>query len=531
MLGVDALQNLALPLGIAFFGAVMGGGSGQPILRAVLFGVLGACLAAAAGLAGWLTTRWSVGPETIRLRTGLLSRKEVDIPLGRVQAIDTVHGPVQRLFGVRGVHVQTAGGSKQGEITLQAVGAADVELLRAAIRARRSDAPAALAEAAPLAERRLTRRRLLLAALTAGQLGVILPVLAVVPQVAEEMWSGQGIEQAGREGMRFVPESAPEWILALLGLLLLAWLLSIAGAVFAFAGFTIARDEDRLRLRRGLLSQREATVPVARVQAVRVIEGLLRRPFGLVTVRAEVAGYAKEAAAAQTLFPLLRREEVEPFLAEVLPELADDIDGLAGAPRRAQRRYMLPLTAFWLAAGAAACLLVPAAAPWPLLAALPAAALGSARFRAAGWRVRDGRVAVRFRRLARVDRARPDRPAAGARHAPDAAPAPRAARRPRRADRRRHPRPRPAPRGRRRGRGLRRAAPRRARVGARVTGRREVPPRANVNGASRGDPVAAAFRRSRRASRDGTRETHRMRAFRSTLPRAHPRVLRNARAA
>ena len=74
----------------------------------------------------------------------MLSRKEVDVPLGRVQALDIVHGPIQRLFGVRGVHVQTAGGGKQGEITLPAVGADDVELAprraappRAATRPRR----------------------------------------------------------------------------------------------------------------------------------------------------------------------------------------------------------------------------------------------------------------------------------------------------------------------------------------------------------------------------------------------------------
>ena len=132
MLGVGSLQNLALPLGIAFLG-VMGGGGGEPLTRAILLGLFGALVAAAAGLAGWLTTSWSVGTETIRLRTGLVSRKEVDVPLGRVQALDIVHGPLQRLFGVRGVHVQTAGGGKAGEITLPAVGPADVELLRDAI--------------------------------------------------------------------------------------------------------------------------------------------------------------------------------------------------------------------------------------------------------------------------------------------------------------------------------------------------------------------------------------------------------------
>ena len=55
-----------------------------------------------------------------------------------------------------------------------------------------------------------------------------------------------------------------------------------------------------------------------------------------------------------------------------------------------------------LALGAAAALLVPGAGPWPLLAVAAAAGLGWSRYRAAGWRLRDGRLAVRSQRLART---------------------------------------------------------------------------------------------------------------------------------
>ena len=397
VLGVGALKDLALPLGVAFASMVLGSGAGQPLLRALGFGILGVVVAVGVGYARWATTRWSVGDGTIRLRTGVLSERETDIPLGRVQAIDTVHGPVQRLFGVLGAHVQSAGGGKAGEIVLPALTAADVELLRSAVRGRAA-VGADAAAAAPLVERRLERGRLLLAALTAGQIGVIVPLLAAVPQLAEELWGGD-LLRASRDGMRFVPETAPEWALAVAALLGLAWLLSSAGAVVAFAGFGVARDGDRLLIRRGLLAHRESTVPVARVQAVRIVEGVLRQPFGLVALRVEVAGYAKEAAAAQTLFPLLRREELAAFLAELLPEAGGDVPALERAPRRALRRYVLPP----LAVAALAC--VPVwfvVAWWPLLLLAPAAWWGVACWAAAGWALDAGRVAVRFRRMART---------------------------------------------------------------------------------------------------------------------------------
>jgi putative membrane protein len=189
-------------------------------------------------------------------------------------------------------------------------------------------------------------------------------------------------------------------VLAAAVLLGAAWLLSVAGAVVAFAGIAVSRDRDRLRIRRGLVARREATVPVARVRAVEVVEGVLRRPLRLAALRIEVIGHAKEPAAAQTLFPLLRRAEVREFLDRLLPEMADDIDGLAPPPRRALRRYVLPPAALGLAVGAVAWAIAPVG-PWALALALPAGAYGALRFRAAGWRLEGGRLAIRSLRIAR----------------------------------------------------------------------------------------------------------------------------------
>ena len=151
--------------------------------------------------------------------------------------------------------------------------------------------------------RRLSGAALLVGALTAGQIGVILPVLAGAAQLSQNVFG----DDAEREAVRLIPDSGGEWVLAAAVLLGAAWLLSFAGAVVAFAGFSVSRDGERLRIRRGLFEHREATIPVDRVRAVAVVEGALRLPFGLAALRMEVIGHAKEQAAAQTLFPLLRR--------------------------------------------------------------------------------------------------------------------------------------------------------------------------------------------------------------------------------
>jgi putative membrane protein len=386
-----ALREAAVPLIALIVVSGLGGGLDEgALLRGLGFMVLGLVAATVLGYWRWWTTSWWVTPEAIHHKSGLIGIKETDVPLTRIQSLDLEQGPVQRLFGVYSVHVQTGGGGAKGEIVLEATGDEEVRGLRALLADRR---PLPVAEAGGL-ERRLTRGRLLVAALTAGQLGVILPALAGFFQLLQSTFDED-------DAVELIPQTVGVAVLAAVGLLMAAWLLSVAGSVVAFAGFRVTRQGDRLRIRRGLLARREATVPVERVRAVEVVEGVLRLPFGLAALRMEVIGHAKEAAAAQTLFPLLHRDEVRAFLDELLPELADDLDGLERPPARAARRYALPPAALGAAVGAAAWLFTPAG-PWVLPAVLLLGGHGLLRFRSAGWRLADGRLAVRSLMLART---------------------------------------------------------------------------------------------------------------------------------
>lgn len=385
---VQALAGLALP--IAF--AMLRGGS---LGSTVVYGLLGVALATGAGLLRWATNRWRVTDTAIGHLSGWLSVRERSVPLARVQSLDAVRGPVQRLLGVVTVHVQTAGGAKAGEIVLPALTAAELAALQAAVGVGAAPADGGV-------ERRLGAGALLAAGLTAGSASLLVATAAGAAQLAQQLF---GDENAGAElgaVTRLAPGSALGWVLAAAALLALAWLLGVVGTVVAFAGFRVARDGDRLRIRRGLLSQRDSAVPVGRVQAVRVVEGVLRQPLGLAAVRIDVLGAGAEPPSNQTLFPLLRRAEVVGLLATLLPEHAGDPTVLAAAPRRAARRYALPPALIGFAAGALIWWLVPGAGWWALGLALVGSGWGLTCWRAAGWRLDDDRAALRFRRLART---------------------------------------------------------------------------------------------------------------------------------
>lgn len=442
VLALDALRDVAVPLFSVVILAGLGSGlNSSGLMNTLAFALAGVLLSAVAGYVRWLTTRWWVADDGgIHFRSGLIWTKATGIPLSRIQSLDVERGPVQRLFGVQMLHVQTGGGGKRGEIVLGAVDAEAVEALRALLAERgrfvavtgspvhgnedgavRSDEDASGSDegaAAPtsasvaeqhVVERHLTNADLLRAALTAGQLGLMLSVLAVVGQFAENLINpelGDLSNRAAADPKRdailgLLPGSVAGWMATAAIFVLVAWLLSILGTIVAFAGFTVRRDGDRLRIRRGFVVHREATVPVERIRAVEMVEGVLRRPFGLASVRIEVIGHAAEPSAAQTLFPLLGRAEVHPFLVSLLPELADEPNGLAPVPRRALRRYVVPPALAGLIIATAGWRLVGIGA-WGFFVLIPAIAYGAARYRAAGWRLNGDQLAVRSLRLART---------------------------------------------------------------------------------------------------------------------------------
>ena len=391
ILGLRATSQYLLPFAVvALISASRGGLEAADVVGTIPLVVLGGLFGVAAGAIEWATTRVTLSPQALTRRSGVFSKKETTVPLARVQALDELVGPLHRLFGVVRVDVQTAGGAAGGEISLAAVDRATLAMLRRAVSLPgRETGPA----------RRLQPGALLVAAATSGSLGVLLPVVAFVPQVFDELFLGDDADDAG-ELLGLAPDTMAEWVMFGAALLGVAWLLSALGVVVSFAGFTVERTGDRLTIRRGLLQRRAATVPVARVQAVRVVEGSLRQPFGLASVRVEVAGYAQEAAAAQTLFPLLALRDVPGLLGELLPEMPNELGPLHPAPARALPRYLLPWLVLAAVVGGTAWALLDT--PLPLLLVIPAAIAGVLAHRAAGFRLEAGALAVRSRRIART---------------------------------------------------------------------------------------------------------------------------------
>ena len=414
---VRSVRGFLVPLVVV---VVSGRGGGDSPFLAIA--AVGATLGLVTTAARWWFFRYEIVAGELRVYSGVVSRQERSVPLDRVQSVDTGESPLQRLFGVVRVKVETAAGGGAGsDVTFESLTRADAALLTGLLRPARDrraipgedasgDGEVARLEPAGTLVRALSTCDLLLAGATSGRIGPALAIIGgsvqllddLLPEDIYERFSGVAMDVSFR-GI----------LIGGLAVGLVAWLFAIVSTVLTFGGFTLRRDGDQLLIGSGLLDRRQATIPIRRIQALTMTEGLLRQPFGLVALRVESAGYGTDAPETGVLFPLLRRDQVHDLLRQVVPEMAlplDRIDGqLNRLPDRARRRYALSqvwglVTLTMFATGVAAALPI---TPWwaglSVLALVPAGVgLGLWRFADTGWSLDDrGLLVVRGRGIAR----------------------------------------------------------------------------------------------------------------------------------
>jgi putative membrane protein len=388
-----------------------------PVALAVLAGrrlwllVVGAIVLLAFTILEWWRYTYVVEAGALRVEEGVLARKLRVVPFDRIQQVELVRKPLHRLLGVATLRVETAGGGGAAEVDLDVVALAEAEALRSSLLRAKAGAAAAgggsgesaeaatTAVAAP-AERERTLLRLsvgevMLAGITGTRAAAVLAVLGPLSQVTD--WFPNLSDWLLR---RFNPEAVapttPAAVLAVAVLAAVVWLgLAAASSVVTDFGFTLARVGGDLVVRRGLLERREAVLPIARLQVVRVEESLLRRVLGLASIRIQSAGRTGggDQTASRLAIPVLPRSDVNRVVGELLPGAAPLPRLLAPPPaarRRAVSRGVLGAMPLVVVAAVALWLLSRPVAAVALLI-VPLAALGGrAAYRNLGHARRDG---------------------------------------------------------------------------------------------------------------------------------------------
>lgn len=282
----------------------------------------------------WWVTRWRIEEGALRIETGLLRRSSLRFPLTQIQAIDVVRPALARVLGLAELRLRMASSTgSSGRLAYLTM--AHAETLRGQLLAL-AHGIAVDTPAPPEQVLLSVRTDRLLASIFLSRLGVVTGVLLVGLAISLAVAPGAAVAVVGGSGT------------VSLGLLTAFWR--------RFNGdykLTVAEAPDGLRLRSGLVDTAAETIPRGRVQAVRMIEPLLWRPFGWCRVEVDVAGRQRAGAENRSqshelraVLPVGTHAEAAWLLGRLLPDApADRIP----APPRA--RYKAPLRYHYLAWG------------------------------------------------------------------------------------------------------------------------------------------------------------------------------------
>ncbi|MFP4622930.1 MAG: PH domain-containing protein, partial [Gemmatimonadota bacterium] len=262
--------------------------------------------------------------------------------------------------------------------------------------------------------------QLALAGATSNEAGLIAAGLATALELAGDLggldqvdlWLEETFERGASVGLLGAVAVGAGLVL---GIVLVGWLLSVVVTVIRYHGFTLTRAGDELKREYGLFSRHHSTVPLERVQAVRIEESLLRRLLGLAALKIETAGGAVQqqgqarGGEAEAFVPIARRRDVGPLLREVFPDARLEGVAMHSVSPIARRRSFLRLAVPVAVAAVLLGLLVGPRWYALLLLWLPSWLYARADYRARAWARPPSYVLVRGGVFTRVSWVVPER--------------------------------------------------------------------------------------------------------------------------
>lgn len=292
----------------------------------------------------WQNYEFYFEGDDLKINSGVITRNKLDIPVRRIQDLDTTQNIIHRILGITLVKVKTAGGdtSKASLKYLDEDQAEEVQRkLRELKNRRKKDEVSEEQETQEESTDKFydIEDALMTYSLVSGIQGIAaLAVLGLIGSIGFSAYAAtSGIQMAG---------------FAIASLILIAIFsggLLIFSAVSTYSryyGFTVEKRGDTFEYERGLFNKEGGSIPEEKIQKLEITENFLMRYFGYASLKAETAGYTSSeemgSTSTKVLIPLDSREKVYEH-ARRLGELnMDQIDDIGDTARKRYfRRYSM----------------------------------------------------------------------------------------------------------------------------------------------------------------------------------------------
>ncbi|SDY89097.1 putative membrane protein [Evansella caseinilytica] len=372
------------------------------------------------GVIKWLTFQYRLEADELKIKQGFLFKKNRFIRKERIQSIDVNAKMLQRMFRLVELRIETAGGGGEPEFRIVALKQEEAALIKKELLSKdrvpdkgqvtesvsQDDSMTAAYpdEVQKSAHERkfrweLSNRRLVIAALTSSGVGLAVTFAAAATSQLQQLIP----EAVYEEIIGWLQHSSFVYIgIVVAFVLFISWVMALINTMLKYGQFTIVKNGDEIHLSRGILEKRQLTLSQKRITAVRIVQNLLRQPFGYVSVYVESAcGGRKEEDLSTILIPLCKRGEITELLGEIVPEYAVKRQ-YAPLPSKSIRKYMIKLIVPAVVSATVIAYFLPYGS-WALILPVLAASYGYWQYRDAGIGHTEGILLLKYRTLSRCE--------------------------------------------------------------------------------------------------------------------------------
>ncbi|WP_299092636.1 PH domain-containing protein [uncultured Metabacillus sp.] len=350
----------------------------------------------------WKFTYWLEDGE-LRIEHGIFIKKKRYIPIERIQSINISAGIVQQLFRLVKVQIETAGSGLEAEAVLTAIKKHEADHIQQVISNYKQDGLKNVEvqdeDQSELPVFKMQSKDLFIAASTSSGIGVIISaIVAFVSQFEEFIPYEELIDR-----FEFLTKASFAFYAGLVFIVLfIAWLLSIIGVLLKYAYFTVLKADDDIKISRGIFEKQQVSIPISRIQAIRIVQNPVRQLLGYATVYIESAGgNGVDEGASTMLFPVVPKKEVFPLLQQFVPSF-EKSNHIHRLPKRSKKRYMIrkgipaaiiciPLSYFLAPWGIFSVILIPLFIFW-----------GYCAYKDAGWSLDGNQMQLSFRFISKT---------------------------------------------------------------------------------------------------------------------------------
>ena len=326
----EVIRLLPVLIGVLFIGR---DGQGQ------IWSLVGLGIAIAGGLLRWFTTTYQITPTHVRVRRGLLNRRELSVPRDRVRTVDLTARPLQRVLGLSSVVIGTGRSDQDHGVTLDALATAQAARLREELlrRTPTMDERPAGSEITRLVPAWIRFGPFTLSGI--ATIGVVVGSLANIFNETRIDPEEFGLLDSVIGHFTSAPVALAVLEITVLAAVLVAVLSSIA-YVLAYWNFRLVRKDGTLHVTRGLLTTRSTTIELRRLRGAELSEPLLLRAAGGARCLAITTGLRGRAAelGSSVLLPPAPIAEARRVAGEVIGEAAPTTTKLVRHGKRARLR-------------------------------------------------------------------------------------------------------------------------------------------------------------------------------------------------